>query len=273
MATDDLDRKNPRQREEQQRPGREERFPARRRLRFIPVVLPEADSPELGGVLEASRRLKAFPLQSTLKLPGTEADSGMLPALSGASTPDSMARALKRLDSRLRHLLELLGSLNTSSETPPDAGTPVPPANAPGPDAEAATGGAASRESRRASLLALARQYYDEWRLLSAEVQPEAGEGSFAEFASSSYMDQLLRHFDLPILVLDSEQRLLRESHRAASQPLLEGLSIGQTLRDRLDLGTEADGPCTLRPGPETELRALAAVLGDGMLLLVDLDP
>ena len=168
-----------------------ERFPARRRLRWMQpdeaTSTTEAEAAAESGVLHATRRLRDL----------LSANPVADPAPASSLEQERVSEQLGRLDQRLRLLLGRLASEG--------AGAGESPA---GSHASGSWPDAAARE-----LCARALAYFEEWRLLLLEERSPAQ--LLADFAASSYLDQLERNCPSAFLILDAEGVVLRAAHAA----------------------------------------------------------
>lgn len=166
------------------RPVPGERFPGRLRVGWPLPEAPAADPAD--EISRAARRLRQWPGAP----PPSEPEAPSAPLRPAEPAPPRVSAELEGLDRRLRGLASRL---------------------------EREAGEAPCADEVAEALLARARAWFDEWRLLLLE---ESGPDQLlADFASSSYAEQLERHHARFFLLLDASGQVLRAAHPERAGP------------------------------------------------------
>lgn len=184
-----------RPRDHQDAPTRSEgdlRFPARSRLRHVASVEASPGQDHGSPVVDAARRFKGLQLRRTA--PGQ-------PESPATADSEDMIRQLDSMEQRLKRMLGFLGG---SVEE-------APRLHDPGLAASPEPGRSADPGEEALALLDRAGGYQLEWSSLTLDEQE--ADDSLPDFARSSYVDLLERHFHLCFLLLDSTGSLLRICH------------------------------------------------------------
>ena len=245
------------------------RFPAR--ARFRSQLLSPVNREEIAVADPLLRAVQRLRTKDDTVFSNPELDEVQNPVV---------ANALRRMDDRLhwlRNLLDQSAEQVTSFTASAEAGEEqdkeekhAPPAAAPSnPAGREASAADPAKETQLMQLEQLLLDYFSEWRLMSEEGESDPAE-QLREFSHSSYMEQILQHFDLPFVLLSQDLRILRLSTLAYAHPALVGLQEGSSLATRLSVDANDKARCLLSSEESPQpWSAHCRPVGNGRLLML----